>query len=173
MSIFDEGDDWFEFSEDLWRDTRTVPRKLRLYADASVPAPLVEELRSAKIPTLYAPEQGLSSRPDHQILAWAGRSSRVLLTFDRDFWDDRRFPLQTVHGVILVDVPAAQFGDALGAFMLVYEAFAKSYSLDWWQSMKVRATTRGFVLKMRTFEGREAAWAVKAERPRVLARELR
>jgi hypothetical protein len=173
VSIFDEGDDWFELSEDLWRDPRTVPRKLRLCADASVPAPFVEELRSAKIATLYAPEEGLSSRPDDQILAWARRSGGVLLTFDRDFWDDRKFPLQAVRGVIFVDVPAALFASALGAFMLVYEAFAKTYSLDRWQSMKVRATTRGFVLKMRSYEGREAAWAIKAERGRVLARELR
>lgn len=173
MSIFDEGDDWFELTQDLWRQPGTTPKKLNLCADASVPDAFVEQLRAAGIPTLYAHEEGLGPRPDEQILAWAKRCDRVLVTFDRGFWQDRQFPLHQVHGVIFVDVASAQLEDAWAAFELLYYAFAKTYSLDMWQSMKVRATTRGFVLKFCTVEGRESQYAVKAERPHVLARELR
>jgi len=172
VASFDDGDDWFEISEDLWRDPRARPKKLKLCADASVPQQFVDEVRQANIPVRIASEDGLSNRPDAEILAWANRAGRVLITFDQDFWDDRKFPLQNVKGLIFVDASPSKIDDALMAFGLVYGPFASSYSLEWWEGMKVRAKREGFILKMRTWEGKMTQYAIKLVGGRLYAREL-
>lgn len=170
MSLFIEEGEWFEISEDLWHPPQ--PKKLKLCADASVPQPFVEELREADIPIRTASEDNLASRSDNDILAWAQRSKRVLITLDRDFWNDRKFPLRSVPGVIFVDVAPDDIDAALQAFGLLYGTFASSYPLDWWRRMKARATPEGYVLKMRTWEGRVARYAIKLKAGKLLAREL-
>ena len=172
MSLFGEQGEWFEISEDLWRDPKTQPKKLKLCADASVPQPFVEELKRAGIPIRTASEDDLVSHSDNDILAWAKRSKRVLVTLDRDFWNDSKFALQSVPGVIFVDVAPDDIDGALRSFGLVYGTFAISYSLDWWEGMMARATPEGYVLKMRTWEGRVSRYAIKLAAGKVFAREL-
>ena len=172
MSLFGEESAWFEISEEVWRDPQTQPKKLKLCADASVPQPFVEKLREAGIPVRMASEDGLASHSDNDILAWARRSKRVLLTLDRDFWNDRKFPLQRVPGVIFVDVAPNDIDAALRSFDLVYDTFARSYPLDGWEGMKARATPEGYVLKLRDWEGHVARYAIKLKAGRLLAREL-
>jgi len=170
--MFNDSDEWFEIAEDLWRDPRTKPKALKLCADANVPRRFVEELRAVKIPVCTASEEGLNGRADSDILAWAKRRRRVLVTLDRHFWDDKAFPLQEVPGVIWLDVVSGSVEDALAAFGLVYGIFGRSYSLDWWGGTKVRSTTRSFILKMRNWEGRALQYEVRAVGSRAYAREL-
>jgi len=145
---------WFEVSETDWLPPLTPTKKLKLYADASVPVPIIKELRGAKIPVQSALEEGLSNLDDQAIIATAKKQGKVLLTMDADFWDDREFPLHQAHGIIFVDVSPSDIEGILAAVGLLYRCFAERYPLDWWQGMKARATPESFVLKIHTWEGR-------------------
>jgi len=145
--------DWFEVTETDWLPPLTPSKKLKLYADASVPVPIIKELRGAKIPIESALEEGLSTHDDRTIMGAAKRQGKVLLTMDANFWDDRKFPLHQAHGIIFVDVSPSDIEGILAALGLLYGCFAQRYPLDWWQAMKARATPRGFTLKIHNWEG--------------------
>ena len=77
-------------------------------------------------------EEGLSNRDDPVILGVAKREGKVLLTLDADFWDDRKYPLHQVHGIIFVNVSTDDTNSILGSLGLVYGCFAERHPLDWW-----------------------------------------
>jgi hypothetical protein len=130
------------------------PKKLRLYADASVPKIIVDELRANKILVIYAQEDGGGRWPDNQIRHRAHALGCVLLTFDRDFWQDGQHPLNRSAGIIFVDVPNDRLGDAIDALAAFYRAFAWYWPGDRWPKQKARIYSGGFTLKFVTWEGR-------------------
>ena len=86
-----------------------------LYADEDFPHPAVEELRRLGHDVLTAQADGLTSSPDHAILARAHSLSRVVLTLNRSDFErlDR-------HGQLAVDaVVAQQHGQVLGVGQVV------------------------------------------------------
>lgn len=50
----------------------------------------------------FVPNVGLGGHSDEDVFAFAWRERRVLLTHDRDFLDDRRFPFNRNPGVIVL-----------------------------------------------------------------------
>jgi predicted nuclease of predicted toxin-antitoxin system len=58
-------------------------------------------LQDLKWNTTFAGEVGLSGHSDEDVFAYAFRENRLLLTHDRDFLDDRRFPIHRNPGVIV------------------------------------------------------------------------
>ena len=165
--------EWVEVSESDWLPPLTPTKKLKLFADASVPATIVKELRSAGIPVESALDQGLSRANDQAILGVARKQGKVLLTMDADFWNETKFPVHQVHGIIFVDVSPSDIDDALQALGLLYGCLAEKYPLDWWQGMKARATPQGFILKIRTWEGRNQQYEFRLSGDkRLLAREV-
>lgn len=173
MSSEREQYDWFEITN-IWLEVDPRPRtkKLKLCADASVPVSIVEALRAAKIPVITAIESNIATHEDNSILAWSKRNKRVLLTMDRDFWDDKKFPLQNIPGVIFIDVPPSDVDDGLEAFALIYRTLAISFPLDWWPNQKARVTPSKYFLKMRTHEGHLLQYEIKLVAGKLLARKL-
>jgi predicted nuclease of predicted toxin-antitoxin system len=164
--------EWFEVSESDWLPPLTPTKKLKLFADASVPATIVKELRSAGISVESALDQGLPGADDQAVLGVARKQGKVLLTMDVDFWNETKFPVHQVHGIIFVDVSPSDIDDALQALGLLYGCFAERYPLDWWQGMKARATPQGFILKIRTWEGRNQQYEFRLSGDkRLMARE--
>jgi predicted nuclease of predicted toxin-antitoxin system len=164
--------EWFEVSDEDWLEPGFKGRKLKLMADAQVPAYIVQEIRAAKIVIDRIPGE-LRTYPDTNILMYAQKKQRVILTLDRDFWDDKKYPLQKLKtGLIYVAVPPSEHERILRAFGLVYGCFAKNYPLDWWRSMKVRASVGEFEIKMRTWEGKVAGYKMRLRRNQVVAKEV-
>lgn len=83
-------------------------RKWRLLADKHVEAEVVEFLRKKGFDVEWVTEGSVLERCDDTCL-WqhAAEKGRYLLTYDRDFWDDRRFPLKDSPGVLWIDVKNA------------------------------------------------------------------
>lgn len=80
--------------------------RLRLYADENVAPAFVLALRHfQKVNIVSAVELGFRGRDDGFHFAEAKRERRFLLTNDHDFLDDRRFPLQSCLGVIVLAPP--------------------------------------------------------------------
>ncbi|HDN67962.1 MAG TPA: hypothetical protein ENF86_03310 [Firmicutes bacterium] len=154
MSRFSEYE-WHEFSEDEVPDMPPGPhKKLKIYADANIPRIVIEVLRATGIPTESAVETGLSTHPDENIYQQAKKRRRVLLTMDRDFWDDQKYPLQKGPGIIFVDIPPDQPEKAIAGLEIFWVLFAKYFPLDYWKGIKARITEYGFVIKCHTWEGR-------------------
>ena len=85
---------------------RLVPQP-RIYADANVPAGLVAHMRARlHWDVLFVLEQDdLRRAPDLKHYQLAQQLRRTLVTLDRDYLDDRRFPLDCCGGVLVVQAP--------------------------------------------------------------------
>jgi predicted nuclease of predicted toxin-antitoxin system len=79
----------------------------RVYADANVPAGLVQYMRGTLgWDVLFVIEQpDLRRARDVEHFRLARQLRRTLVTFDRDYLDDRQFPPNQCAGVLVVTAP--------------------------------------------------------------------
>jgi predicted nuclease of predicted toxin-antitoxin system len=161
-------DGWFEVSEDMWRQPGEKPLKLRLLADANFPKGLVEVLRKRGFQVRTAQELKIDRLPDEQILREATKRGLVLITLDRDFWFDDRFPLQSSGRLIFVDACDERIADTNGFELLV--VLLKSWG-GGHRHGKIRATTESVYVKFLQATGRRGVYEFRAIRPYLYARE--
>src|SRR5437870_3696483 len=85
---------------------RLTPRP-RIYADANVPAGLVAHMRERlEWDVLFVLEEDdLRRAPDVRHYRLAHQLRRTLVTLDRDYLDDRRFPPDEGAGVLVLSAP--------------------------------------------------------------------
>jgi Domain of unknown function (DUF5615) len=85
---------------------RLVPRP-RIYADANVPAGIVAHMRlHLHWDVLFVLEDDdLRRAPDTRHYELARQLRRTLVTMDRDYLDDRRFPPASCGGVLVINAP--------------------------------------------------------------------
>src|SRR5438270_59176 len=85
---------------------RLSPRP-RIYADANVPAGLVAHMRERlQWDVLFVVEEDdLRRAPDVKHYRLAQQLRRTLVTLDRDYLDDRRFPPDEGSGVLVLSAP--------------------------------------------------------------------
>jgi hypothetical protein len=85
---------------------RLTPRP-RIYADANVPAGLVNYMRHRlRWDVLFVLEdEKLRRAPDLAHYRLAQQLRRTLVTMDRDYLDDRRFPPDETSGVLVIQAP--------------------------------------------------------------------
>jgi len=88
---------------------RLVPRP-RIYADANVPSGLVAHMRTRlHWDVLFVLEEDdLRRAPDVKHYQLAQQLCRTLVTMDRDYLDDRRFPPDASGGVLVINAPDAR-----------------------------------------------------------------
>src|SRR5512135_1340326 len=79
----------------------------RIYADANIPAGLVNFMRTRlHWDVLFVIEHDdLRRAADLEHFRLARQLRRTLVTLDRDYLDDRRFPLDVCAGVLVVSAP--------------------------------------------------------------------
>jgi Domain of unknown function (DUF5615) len=79
----------------------------RIYADANVPAGIVAHMRQRlNWDVLFVLEQeDLRRAPDVRHYHLAYQLRRTLVTMDRDYLDDRRFPPAESGGVLVINAP--------------------------------------------------------------------
>jgi hypothetical protein len=85
---------------------RLSPRP-RIYADANVPAGLVAYMRDTLVwDVLFVLEEpDLRRAPDLKHYQLARQLRRTIVTLDRDYLDDRRFPIAHSGGVLVIQGP--------------------------------------------------------------------
>jgi hypothetical protein len=79
----------------------------RVYADANVPAGVLAFLRTKLHWDVLAviEHDDLRRLPDEEHFRLAGQLHRTLLSLDRDYLEDRRFPPAGCPGVLIVSAP--------------------------------------------------------------------
>ena len=79
----------------------------RIYADANVPAGIVAHMRTRlHWDVLFVLEEhDLRRAPDVKHYQLAQQLRRTLVTLDRDYLDDRRFPPHESGGVLVIQAP--------------------------------------------------------------------
>ncbi len=94
-------------SSELRRAIERAPGAPRVYADANVPAGIVGFLREQlRWDVFFVMEHAdLRRAPDREHYRLAREMHRTLLSLDRDYFDDRRFPAASSGGVIVVSAP--------------------------------------------------------------------
>ena len=94
-------------SEQLAAHAERLVARPRIYADANVPAGLVSHMRERlQWDVLFVLEEdGLRRAPDVKHYRLAQQLRRTLVTLDRDYLDDRRFPPAEGAGVLVISAP--------------------------------------------------------------------
>jgi hypothetical protein len=94
-------------ASELGPHVERVADQPRVYVDANVPAPLVTFMRTAlQWDVLFVMEHAdLRRARDGEHYRLARQLRRTLVTLDRDYLDDRRFPPEDSGGVIVLMAP--------------------------------------------------------------------
>jgi uncharacterized protein DUF5615 len=94
-------------SEQLAPHAERLVARPRIYADANVPAGLVAHMRNhLRWDVLFVIEDdSLRRAPDVKHYQLAHQLCRTLVTMDRDYLDDRRFPPNESGGVLIIQAP--------------------------------------------------------------------
>ena len=94
-------------SEELGPVAERLVARPRIYADANLPAGLVAHMRERlRWDVLFVLEEpDLRRAPDVKHYQLAQQLRRTLVTLDRDYLDDRRFPLDGCGGVLVIQAP--------------------------------------------------------------------
>src|SRR5258708_39623381 len=94
-------------SSELAPHAEKLTARPRIYADANVPAGIVAHMRARlHWDVLFVLEQDdLRRAPDTRHYELAQQLRRTLVTLDRDYLDDRRFPLEGCGGVLVIQAP--------------------------------------------------------------------
>jgi predicted nuclease of predicted toxin-antitoxin system len=124
-------------------------KKTRFLVDESVDAEVVRWLRGHGWNADHVTEVGLGGRDDEDVLAFAYREDRILLTHDTDFLDDRRFPPQRNPGIVVLpraENDAVAFRTALGRM-----AGVVGTARELWRQSKIRIV-EGECWSVNTFE---------------------
>ena len=73
---------------------------MKLLADENISPNSVASLRTLGFDILHIREIGLRGKPDEEVMDYALKEGRVLLTIDSDFADVRKYPPETHGGII-------------------------------------------------------------------------
>lgn len=138
-----------ELTKEEISEARADRKKARFLVDESVDSHVAELIRRLGHSAVHVADVGLSGHPDENVLAYAQRGNRVLLTHDPDFLDDRRFPPNRNPGIVIL--PGADGGkrDLLIAVNDVVTIVGQYRAL--WRSTKI-VITRDQTWTVHTFE---------------------
>jgi predicted nuclease of predicted toxin-antitoxin system len=126
--------------------------KPRFYADENFPAQAVALLRWMGARVATTKEANQSGHPDENHAAYALRKGLVLITCDRDFLDDKRFPLIHCPAIFVFDFGRGTVQDMRAAFRCLAPLFDAPQMFDKW--CKVDAGTDSWTELLRFQNGR-------------------
>jgi hypothetical protein len=94
-------------STELTPHAQRLSSRPRIYADANVPAGIVAHMRlRLQWDVLFVVEEdALRRAPDVKHYRLAQQLGRTLVTMDRDYLDDKRFPPSEGSGVLVMNAP--------------------------------------------------------------------
>jgi len=139
--------------------------KVRFYADENFPAVAVEILRGCGGRVLTAQEAGLRRHPDENHAAFALRNGYVLVTCDRDYLDNGKFPLTHCPAIAVFDFGRGTPIEMRATFRCLNGAFRVPQFYDKW--MKIDAMRTSWTEYVRFLNGSTARTRFRYHRGRL------
>jgi hypothetical protein len=113
--------------------------KARFYADENFPALAVEVLRRLGAKTVTAQEVGNRKHPDENHAAYTLKHGYILLTCDRDYLDEKRFPLIHCPAIAVFDFgSSSRLKDIQQAFTCLHRVLGSPQFFDKWTKIDAR-----------------------------------
>jgi predicted nuclease of predicted toxin-antitoxin system len=143
------------------RDFANMPtshRKVRAYFDANIAMSVAERVRKKlKWDVLSIQEQpDLRNRDDEFHYKNARKLGRIIFTLDKDFLDDRRFPLHESPGVVVVDAKPDDIDDIFHGISVASKTLTESYQKvpDFHLKIKAYLNLEGLRLRYITYDSK-------------------
>jgi predicted nuclease of predicted toxin-antitoxin system len=115
-------------------DYRARGAKARFYADENFPSVAVSMLRKMGARVRTAREAGLTGHSDENHVAYALREGLILLSRDRDFLNEKRFPLICCPAIFVFDFGSGTAAEMKHAFRSLACVFSTPQFFDkWWK----------------------------------------
>jgi predicted nuclease of predicted toxin-antitoxin system len=121
-------------------DARRRGVQPRFYTDENFPMRAVQLLRKMRARVSTAQEAGLTRHPDENHAAYALRRGYVLLTCDRDYLNERKFPLIHCPTIVVFDFGAGSESEMLQAFTAIKAMFGSAEFFDKWIKIDAKRT---------------------------------
>ncbi|QNI36907.1 DUF5615 family PIN-like protein [Edaphobacter albus] len=154
-------------------DYRKRRAKVRFYADENFPMKATEVLRGMGSSVKTVQEVRLRAHPDENHAAYALRNRYVLVSCDRDYLDNRRFPLIHCPVIVVFDFGEGSIAEIRAAFRCLTRMFEAPQFYGKW--MKIEASRSSWTesarflngttarSKYRIFRGQIQEWVEKTE----------
>ncbi len=110
-------------------DTRKTEGKVRCYADHNVDYSIIEALRMKKYDVESAKDIRADNQPDNFHFRRAFQTKRVLITLDKDFLNNDKFPLHQTRGIIILNVDTSNIAHLARAVEIIYVILGESAKL--------------------------------------------
>jgi predicted nuclease of predicted toxin-antitoxin system len=146
--------DWEELDVELVdkKYLPSYPKKIKLLADENISQVIIEDLSQYfSIKSVF--DLNLAGHPDENVRATAKKLNRVILTTDKDFWDEKKHPIRKCFGIICTEAGPSEndkFYHSLARFHIM---FAKKWPLEWWENTKAFIKMDGFILRSLQYDG--------------------
>lgn len=125
--------------------------KARFYADENFPAATVDLLRSMGAVVKTAADTQMQGFPDEAHAAYALKHGLVLVTCDRDYLDERRFPLISCPAIFVFQFGGGTEAEMRAAFQCLGTVFNTPQFYDKWS--KVDASPHEWTERYRCTDG--------------------
>jgi predicted nuclease of predicted toxin-antitoxin system len=130
---------------------RRQKAKARFYADENFPLLATQILRSMKARVITVQEIGARKHADENHPAYALKNGLVLLTCDRDYLDERRFPLIHCPTIIVLDFGSGSHDEICQSFTCLKRILSTPQFFDKWT--KIDACRAWWTEYSRTLDG--------------------
>lgn len=138
---------------------RTKPR---FYADENFPTLAVEMLRSMGARVVTVQDVLRRRHPDENHTAYALKHGLILLTCDRDYLDNRRFPLVHCPVIVVFNFGSGSTEEIQKAFICLWTAFKAPQFWDKW--MKIDASPESWTQHTRHYGWHDIAFKASPSR---------
>ncbi|SRR6266567_1944098 len=112
--------------------------KPRFYADENFPERAIAVLKRLGADVLSVRDTHRRGHPDENHAAEALRLGRVLITCDRDYLDERRFPLIHCPAIVVCDLGAGTAAEIRKTFDCLINVFRAPQFFDKWTKIDAR-----------------------------------
>jgi predicted nuclease of predicted toxin-antitoxin system len=106
-------------------ELKRILGETNFYADHDLDDTIVQVLRRLKYEVETARDIGAQNQPDEFHYKRAFKTKRVLLTHDKDYLDNERFPLSQTNGVIIFNIDTDNTSEIARALEVVDVILAK------------------------------------------------
>lgn len=139
--------------------------KPKFYVDENFPPLAIRLLQRIRVHVITADAAGLKGHPDENRAALALKNGYILLTCDRDYLDERRFPLIHCPAIVVFDFGSCSVTEISQSFRCLRTMMAFPQVFDKW--VKIDAKRYSWTEYMRFLDGTTARSRYRIHRGRL------